>query len=101
VVTYLMLARLPEGAAAGFDAYENSVLPLLGRYGGRLERRLRGVDDGVEAHVVSFPDEAAFAAYREDPDRHAALPLLHASGAEIDLWAVRDLPGPHPAPEMP
>ncbi len=28
-VTYLMLARLPEGGLGAFDAYEGAVLPLL------------------------------------------------------------------------
>jgi hypothetical protein len=50
-----MLARLPEGAPGCFDAYESTVLPLLAEYGGNLERRLRTLNDRVEAHLVSFP----------------------------------------------
>ncbi|MDX2820498.1 hypothetical protein PV416_05205 [Streptomyces ipomoeae] len=33
-VTYLMLARLPEGRLGAFDAYESAVLPLLAEHGG-------------------------------------------------------------------
>jgi hypothetical protein len=90
-VTYLMLARLPEGRLDTFDAYESAVLPLLAEYGGCLERRLRTLDDRVEAHVVSFPSDEDFAAYRTDPRRSTAGPLLESSGAEVELLAVRDV----------
>ncbi|MEV6293082.1 hypothetical protein ACWET9_34995 [Streptomyces sp. NPDC004059] len=90
-VTYLMLARLPEGRLDAFDAYESAVLPLLAEHGGRLERRLRTLDDRVEAHLVSFPGDEDFAAYRADPRRSSAVPLLESSGAAIELLAVRDV----------
>ncbi len=90
-VTYLMLARLPEGGLDAFDAYESAVLPLLAEHGGCLQRRLRTLDDQVEAHLVTFPDNEAFAAYRADPRRSAAAPLLESSGAAIELLAVRDV----------
>jgi hypothetical protein len=90
-VTYLMLARLPEGRLGAFDAYERAVLPLLAEHGGRLERRLRTLDDRVEAHVVSFPSDEEFAAYRADPRRSAAGPLLESSGAQVELLPVRDV----------
>lgn len=90
-VTCLMLARLPEGRLDAFDAYESTVLPLLAEHGGRLERRLRTPDDRVEAHLVSFPGDEDFAAYRADPRRSSAAPLLDSSGAAIELLAVRDV----------
>ncbi|MGW3357179.1 hypothetical protein ACWDFL_17420 [Streptomyces bungoensis] len=90
-VTYLLLARLPEGRLDAFDGYESAVLPLLAEHGGRLERRLRSLDDRVEAHLVSFPDDEHFAAYRADPRRSSAAPLLEASGATVELLAVRDV----------
>ncbi|WP_151769900.1 hypothetical protein [Streptomyces abyssomicinicus] len=90
-VTYLMLARIPEGGLAAFDAYENAVLPLLAAYGGRLERRLRTPDDRVEAHLVTFPHEEDLAAYRADPRRRAAAPRPESSGVEIELLEVRDV----------
>jgi hypothetical protein len=90
-LTFLMLARLPEGQLDAFDAYESVVLPLLAEHGGRLERRLRTVDDRLEAHLVSFPSDEHFAAYRADPRRACAAPLLDRSGAAIELLAVRDV----------
>lgn len=73
-VTYLMLARLPEGGLGAFDAYESAVLPLLAEYGGRLERRLRALDDQVEAHLVTFPNSEDLAATGRIP---GALLLHH------------------------
>lgn len=90
-VMYLMLARLPHGGSAAFDAYEDSVLPLLAEYGGHLERRLRTLDDRVEAHILTFPSDGELAAFRADPRRAAAAPLLESSGAAVELLAVRDI----------
>ncbi|MDQ0379825.1 PDDEXK family nuclease [Amycolatopsis thermophila] len=90
-VTFLLLVRLSEDGAAAFDAYEDSVLPLLAEYGGRLERRVRSLDDRTEAHLVSFPGEQEFGAYRDDPRRAAATPSLARSGAVVELLPVRDL----------
>ncbi|OIJ63846.1 hypothetical protein [Streptomyces mangrovisoli] len=90
-VTYLMIARLPEGGLGDFDAYESAVLPLLAEYGGRLERRLRTLDEQVEAHLMTFPSDEDLAAYRADPRRAAAAPLLDSSGAAVELLAVCDV----------
>ncbi|MFE0425538.1 hypothetical protein [Streptomyces sp. NPDC058953] len=90
-VTYLMLARVPEGGLGDFEGYERVVLPLLAEYGGRLERRLRSVDDRVEAHLVTFPDGKDLDAFRADARRVAAAPLLESSGAAVELLAVRDV----------
>ncbi|MFF8262672.1 hypothetical protein [Streptomyces virginiae] len=90
-VTYLMLARLPEGGMEAFDAYERAVLPLLAEHGGHLQRRLRTPDDRIEAHLVTFPAPENLDAYRADPRRAAAAPLLESSGAAVELIAVRDV----------
>jgi len=90
-VRYVMIARLPDGGLADFDAYERAVLPLLAEHAGRLEQRLRTLDDMAEIHVISFRSDADFAAYRADPRRQAVAPLLESSGAVIELLPVRDL----------
>ncbi len=71
-LTLVLVADVPEGGVAAFQAFEDAVLPLLARHGGRLERRLRTDDARTEVHVVSFPDDAGLRAYRADPDRPAA-----------------------------
>lgn len=95
-LTFLLIARLPGGGAEAFDAYEDAVLPLLAEYGGRLERRVRSLDDGTEVHLVGFPGEQEFGAYRADPRRAEHAHLLERSGAAIELLPVRDLTSRNP-----
>ena len=58
--TIVMVADIPSGAEAGFQAYESAVLPLLPRYGRRLDRRLRNGDALTEVHSVSFASQKGF-----------------------------------------
>jgi hypothetical protein len=88
-VLYSMIARVPVAGIDAFARYEAAVLPLLSDHGVILERRLRTADGTTEIHIVRFPDEAALAAYRADPRRAAAQPELVASGAAIELLAMR------------
>ena len=69
------------------------MLPLLTAHGGRLERRLRSDDGTTEVHVVSFADADSFVAFRADPIRAAAAPLLAASGARTELIPASDVAG--------
>ena len=89
--TYALVARVPVAGRADFLAYEDAVLPLLGRHRGVLERRLRTDDGLTELHIVSFPSSAAFEAYRADPQRVAYAHLLERSGASLELLEVSDV----------
>jgi hypothetical protein len=71
---------VPAEAAPGLQRYEQAVLPLLPRHGGRLERRLRTPDGTTEVHVLSFASEDAYRAYLADPGRSVHRALL--GGAE-------------------
>lgn len=64
-----------------FERYEDSVLPLLSRYRGRLLHRLRSSDGTREFHILLFASEAQFEAYLNAPERAALSILLEASGA--------------------
>ncbi|MEX5633465.1 hypothetical protein [Parafrankia sp. FMc2] len=90
-VTFLMIARIPEGGLGAFDAYEKSVLPLLACHGGWLDRRVRSVDGRTEVHLISFESRDGFLAYRDDPRRRAAAPDFAASGVQTELLDVVDL----------
>ena len=90
-LTLTLIARIPAAGVEAFRGYEAGVIPLMPRNGGVLERRLRSGDGLIEVHVVSFPDAAAFEAYRADPDRAAFAPLLAESGAELELLTVTDV----------
>ena len=55
----LVQIDLSQAELALFDAYEAEVLPLLGKYGARLEERLRAEDGNSEVHLLYFPDDQA------------------------------------------
>ncbi len=90
-LTYVLLARIPVAGVDAFQRYETAVLPILAEHGAVLERRLRSLDGGTEVHIVRFPSAAAFAGYREDPQRVEQQWLLAASGAELELHELRDV----------
>jgi hypothetical protein len=83
--------RVPADGLVSFLAYENAVLPLLAEHGGVLRQQLRSKDARREIHVIWFPSEAAFAAYRDDPRRAKQAGLFKASGAEVELLSVVDV----------
>lgn len=93
---YVAIARIPEGGHDAFLAYESAVLPLLLDHGGRLDRRLRSLDERTEVHLLSFADDTGLATYRADPRRAAAAHLLAASGATVELLPVADVPTDKP-----
>jgi uncharacterized protein (DUF1330 family) len=73
------------GSVAEFEAYERKAARIIGKYGGSIEKVIRtgqenSPDTPFEIHVVSFPGQEQFAAYRADPellslatDREAAI----------------------------
>jgi uncharacterized protein (DUF1330 family) len=81
------------GQEVAFREFETAAALIMGRYGGRIERVIRPVrvvpegDVPHEVHLVSFPDEAAFAAYRADGELAglAALRLAAIARTEIVL----------------
>jgi hypothetical protein len=90
-LTLALVARIPVSGVADFQSYEAQVLPLLGTYGGTLQRRLRNADGTVEIHVVRFDERAGLERFRGDPGRAAAANMLERSGAAIELWEMNDV----------
>jgi hypothetical protein len=78
------VVRIPAGGVEDFRVYEDTVLPLLPEFNGRLERRLRNSDGTVEMHVVSFASEADHQNYLNDPRRKALGWLLERSSAKSE-----------------
>jgi len=65
-----------KGQEAAFDAFEREAARIMARHQGRIDTAVRltpppgaGPADATpyEVHVVSFPDQAAFDAYTNDP----------------------------------
>jgi hypothetical protein len=90
-LTFVLIARVPPDGVAGFQAYEDAVLPLLSEHGGSLERRLRNGDGTIEVHIVSFDSDRSFQRYRDDPRRAALSHQFEASAASTERLAMTDV----------
>ena len=91
-LTIVMVADIPHGAEAGFQAYESAVLPLLPRHGGRLERRYRTGDARTEVHVVCFESEVGFRSYLADEERQSHRSLLDGLDVVQRVLVVDEVP---------
>ena len=91
-VTFVVVARIPRAGIERFQRYEDAVLPLIVEHGGRVERRLRSPAGDVEVHVLSFAAAESLDSYLDDPRRAAHRELLAASGVELELLEVDDIP---------
>lgn len=87
-IQILVTIDLSEADLPAFDHYEAQVLPQLALYGGAILFRLRATDDRSEHHLLRFPSEDAFAAYKADPVRIALAPHWQASGATATITPV-------------
>ena len=65
-----------EGRVAEFEAYERKAARVMKRYGGMVERAVR-IESGntselpYEVHLVSFPSQPMFDAYRASAETKA------------------------------
>jgi hypothetical protein len=64
-----LVAVIDLGVADTGRNYEDKVLGLLKRHGGRLERRLRSTDGLTEVHLLWFPSRVAYDEFLADPRR--------------------------------
>jgi GNAT superfamily N-acetyltransferase len=70
-LTLAAIVDAPPEHAATVNAYEDAVLGLMERHGGRVERRLRSADGRAEVQIISFADRAGLDGFLADPDRAA------------------------------
>ena len=78
-----------------FRAFERHAARVMASHGGRIERAIVVQGEGEtlrEVHLVRFPDEAAFAAYRDDPELASALPLRDRSVVATEVLRGEDGP---------
>ncbi|MBE2227395.1 MAG: DUF1330 domain-containing protein [Ignavibacteria bacterium] len=93
--TITQLIYLNEGGEQDFLKYESLVLPLLEKYRGGLELRLRpGRDNFIyptegelpyEVHIVSFETKEDFLRFKNDPVRIKNQELLKNSVKKITV----------------
>ena len=87
--TVVSLVDVPSDSVAAFQRYEDHVLPLLQRHGGRLDRRLRTPDGTTEVHVLSFASQATYRGYIGDAERERHRALL--AGVPLTQRVVESL----------
>jgi hypothetical protein len=75
-VLLAVLIDIPPEDAAMVLTFEDAVLPLLNRHGGRLQRRLRAVDQSAELHLISFDSREGQEGFATDPSRLQLMRLL-------------------------
>ena len=85
-----------------FRRFEAEAAKIMARHGGRIERAVvldapppDRPDALRELHLVRFPDEAALAAYRRDPDLAALAALREAAVISTEIWPATDGPAYH------
>jgi hypothetical protein len=87
----LVTVDLATADLALFESFEAKVLQLLPMYGGRLEVRVRAIDNSSETHLLYFPDAQSYESYRSDPARVAALGEWERSGAKSTSIEVLEI----------
>ena len=85
-----------RAAQAAFRQYETAAARIMSRHGGTIERviELEGEESAEtfrEVHIVTFPDRAAFDAYRADPEIVALAALRKSAIVNTEILFGRDL----------
>jgi len=83
-----------EGQEAALTEYEDDVLAVLPRYGGRVISRVRrsGAGDGpLEVQVIHLPDRTALTGYLEDPARLALAEVRTRVVSRTEMFEVDTL----------
>ncbi len=90
-LTLLAVFELGSAEMSLFEQYEGAVLPLLSEFGARLQRRVRSIDQKIEMHLVWFPSQESYQAFREDPRRKEHGHLFQASNVTASVYEVTDM----------
>jgi len=82
-----------------YERFETEASRIMMRHGGRIERRmatseLPGSGDDVpdEVHLVTFPSQDGFEAYRLDPELAPLAGLRARAIRHTVIWQSHDLP---------
>jgi uncharacterized protein (DUF1330 family) len=94
-VLLIVLITIRRDELAIFRNYEHAAAGVMARHGGRIERAYVLEDDGAyvrELHVVRFPDDTAFEAYRRDPALTARSADRTRAVISTEIWPAQDGP---------
>ena len=79
------------GQSAAGTRYEDTVLGLLGRHGGSVERRMRGTDSATEVQLIRFRSRAGYESFMVDPNRLGYRDGIGDAAPTTRVIEVRDL----------
>ncbi len=96
-LTLVVILTVRPGALDAFRAYEAAAAAIMRRHGGAIERAVvvkptEAAGAWREIHLVTFPDEAAFARYRADPALAALAAARQACIAQTELFVGEEGP---------
>ena len=96
-MTLVAILTVRREAIDKFRAYEAHAAEVMKKHGGRFERTVVVAADGSpglmkEIHVVTFPDEKAFADYRKDECLAEFAHLRDESVVDTELFVGEDGP---------
>ena len=98
-MTLVAILTVRQDAIEKFRAFEAHAAEVMKMHGGQLERTVVVAPDGSpelikEIHVVTFPNEEAFAAYRKDERLAKFAHLREQSVVHTELYVGEDAPVP-------
>jgi hypothetical protein len=86
----VVILTVRRQAVAEFELFEKRAAAVMSRHGGRIERVVRSGEGDQEntfreVHVVSFPDDVSFDAYRRDLELAALRSLREQSIVSTEI----------------
>jgi len=96
-MTLVVILTVRRDAIEEFRAFEKHAAGVMATHGGRVERTVVVAPDGTpdvfkEIHVVTFPDEQAYTAYRADERLARFAHLRDESVVHTEVLAGEDGP---------
>jgi len=96
-IYYILLIFVFSDKYEIFNDYEDKVLPLLPKYNGKLESRLKtdksanDADIPDEIHIISFKNECDFENFKNDSERKKYFHLFKSSVQKVELIKSKNL----------
>lgn len=102
-ITLIVSLFIHPNRHAEFESFEARATEIMGRVGGRIERRIAcstEEDPSVpdEIHIVTFPDLDSFNRYRESVKLQALASVRASAIRKTVVWRGVDLPSFHKSP---
>lgn len=96
-MTLVVILTVRKDAIEKFRMFERHAAKVMETHGGRIERTIVVAPDGMpdvmkEIHVVTFPNERAFAAYRADEELARFTYLRDQSVVHTELFVGENGP---------